>query len=380
MMIELPTKIKFIKREDLTKNNDLYELVIEFNVRLEKLEEIYDYFSELEYDRHLKKEMVKKIISNMFSRRNTVGTETIEGSTITSDDISLNENIDKSKKAFSSEMLSTSIIYHKYLNLRLRDKPITTSFIKELHKEIFEHEDVNPGKYKMQNNRPKNSSKIFVNWKLVSKIMEEICFEINTLEYRISNDCALTIANIGIIHAYLVGIHPFKDGNGRLMRLITDKMISREFDIPLFISEELAIKKTEYFNALDKYHQNHDYFSIAKLFLQVSISQLKTNEKIINDLLIKIRSYLNDLTFINSKYHLGLIKLFITQPWITNKHISDVLNLGNDTSAKIISLLIEKKWLHSKPCKVGRFLMYRSLKWFESPLLNKNQLKKKISK
>ena len=74
------------------------------------------------------------------------------------------------------------------------------------------------------------------------------------------------------MHADLVKIHPFIDGNGRTARLLMNfKLLSHGFQ-PVIIRKE---QRLAYYEALDKAHTKNDYQDFIKLIVNETEAALQ---------------------------------------------------------------------------------------------------------
>lgn len=85
---------------------------------------------------------------------------------------------------------------------------------------------------------------------------QQVFHEMNTfIEWFNKDDAKESIlAKAAIAHVYFESIHPFEDGNGRIGRLLVEKMLSQTIKKPLLlaISRVLEKRKKNYYAALEK--------------------------------------------------------------------------------------------------------------------------------
>jgi Fic family protein len=92
----------------------------------------------------------------------------------------------------------------------------------------------------------------------MAKPQPAIC---HPFECRFSNSI---LGRAAIAHVYFESIHPFEDGNGRIGRVLSEKILSQALDRPLLIaiSRMLEKRKKEYYLALEKCNRTlevHDW-------------------------------------------------------------------------------------------------------------------------
>lgn len=134
-----------------------------------------------------------------------------------------------------------------------RRKPYGVSFLKDLHRELFAH-DSKAGEFRDQDillSYPRNPSKCAV-------IMLAPPNHIGRLMRGLSKFGDATpqthrIAACAVLHHQLVAIHPFIDGNGRIVRIVTPLFLRHYglLDGPnFFMSEVLLTRWWEYYQRL----------------------------------------------------------------------------------------------------------------------------------
>ncbi len=75
------------------------------------------------------------------------------------------------------------------------------------------------------------------------------------------------------IHAELIRIHPFRDGNGRVSRLVMNYIL-RKYNLPLL---PMNVPKQEYIDTLNHYYKTKDIEPLCELLIRVYYNQLLGN-------------------------------------------------------------------------------------------------------
>ncbi len=78
------------------------------------------------------------------------------------------------------------------------------------------------------------------------------------------------ILRLAIAHAHFEAIHPFRDGNGRVGRLLLPLMMTADGRAPLYLSPYIAAHKQTYYDALKSAQQRLDFAPLVEL-LSVAI-------------------------------------------------------------------------------------------------------------
>ncbi len=142
---------------------------------------------------------------------------------------------------------------YEYMFTLIRSKEINEKDILYLHKLFYQNIDVDfAGKYR---NIP-----VFISGSNypVSKV-ENIQSEIESLckWIRTERDRYHPVEFAAILHKRFVFIHPFKDGNGRVARLLMNTALIQDGYLPALIP---PILRTEYISLLEKVHIDGELF------------------------------------------------------------------------------------------------------------------------
>lgn len=101
------------------------------------------------------------------------------------------------------------------------------------------------------------------------------------------------ITRMAIAHAHFEAVHPFRDGNGRVGRLLLPLMMAADGQIPLYLSPYIAERKDAYYNALKMAQQKLEWHHLVG-FLSEAVTGTV-------DELFSTRSALQDLSALWSK-------------------------------------------------------------------------------
>lgn len=246
-----------------------------YRLRLKDAEELASNFVIKTKD----KQLINLIIS-MLAKRSTVGTEELEGYKPNID--KLEKNLSENKLSITDEANITHDILLAYLNYSLPESILTKEEIKNIHFLLFKSDKSKYKSGKFRKNGDSNvmnqkANKIYIDSKYVEEYMNRFAIYYN------SNVSTNPVTKIAMIHGILLGIHPFKDGNGRITRFITDKLLSDILDIPLYLSEAINIESdnTSYGTALDQFHLEGNSLPLIRFFYQITINQLIINIRLI---------------------------------------------------------------------------------------------------
>lgn len=205
---------------------------------------------------HLDKSILNKVITNelirtLIIKESTISTSTIEGEIIddeTYENATLDINsIEKERRQQYASALSLNDILDRYVF----PNEMTSDDLRYLHNKLFTGPKYNPGKFKASEN--------FVilnnNEKLMYTSPSEVEIELVKL-FDFINDKETDqhpITKASLIHMYLALIHPFSDGNGRVIRILLNKYLSKAFEKDIYLDKYIL-------ENIDLYKENLNAF------------------------------------------------------------------------------------------------------------------------
>ena len=134
-----------------------------------------------------------------------------------------------------------------------------------------------------------------------------------------------------IFHYYLVAIHPFSDGNGRMARFWMNLILTsynKDFEfVP--VEEEIYLNQEYYYKAIEESHINGNVNVFIKFILQM-----------INDSLLK--TIINN-SFVPNDIQNKIIDLIINNSKITQREIAYITKVSERTIKRNFKILIDNK-------------------------------------
>lgn len=148
------------------------------------------------------------------------------------------------------------------------------------------------------------------------------------------------IIQIAVAHYQFEAIHPFRDGNGRMGRLLIPLMFykAKLLDFPvLYISDYFEKGRDAYINQLRAVDQSQQWCDWVRFFLNaVSIQALRTQQTVFKMLSIYDQTK-KQIQTLNSKYAIELLDLIFANPFVSFSFIRK--NLGNASPQTVYNLL-----------------------------------------
>lgn len=238
-------------------------------------------------------------IKQLFQTLESIGSSRIEGNNTTIMDYVESTKIQKEPTITSSQESIAEIMNienaMRYIEDNIQDIPISSLFIRELHqltvKGLSYHKEgaLHPGSYRMQNVKIGGSAHTPPDYTQVEGMMHELIDFINRKDAH-----KYDLLKIAIAHHRFVWIHPFENGNGRVVRLFTYALLLKF----VFKSRDRIINPTAVFCS----NRNAYYSNLAKADLGTDDGLIAWSEYMLNGLRFEIEkidkltnySYLRD--------------------------------------------------------------------------------------
>lgn len=241
----------------------------------------------------------------------------------------------------------------------VKDYPINRAFISELHKMIVdglspgEEGDVTPGEYRRHNVKIAKSDHIPPDWILVEDYMNELIKFINH-----DDSPKYDLLKVAIAHHRFAWIHPFGNGNGRTVRLLTYAMMIR---LGFNVSKGRILNPTAVFcSNRNTYNQklseadtgtDSGIFSWCEYVLKGLKDEIEKIDKLLDYDFLKLEILLPAITHSTERKYITdmearILRRAIDKPLIQAADIKDLF-VGQDNAiiSRQIKKLIGKKML-----------------------------------
>lgn len=305
-------------------------------------------FFQLQYIFH----MLESIGSSRIEGNNTTIMDYVETAKLNNPQPKLFGDEDDIKQIQNGEMAM------QYIENNIADIEINKHFLRELHvltvKNLNPNKEGarNPGLFRSGNVKINKSNHIPPDYTQVDALMDELIAFVN-------EDCLpkYDLLKVAIAHHRFVWIHPFENGNGRVVRLFTYAMLLKK---NIFFSKERIVNPTAVFcSDRQKYY---DYLSMADkgtdegliAWAEYMLAGLKIEiEKI--DKLLDYNYLLNTILLptINDAFERGYInevefkvlKVAVQKQIFQAADVSEILEKSSSEVSRIIRSLKEKNML-----------------------------------
>ncbi|HOH37993.1 MAG TPA: Fic family protein [Spirochaetota bacterium] len=261
-----------------------------------------------------------------------------------------------------SEVIET-LLYQRALKLAQKSieegQPLSQWLIKALHQKLLSFgrgASLSPGEFKKDQNYLVDRSKknvLFTPIKpeLLTNGMDNLFDYINRSEHQILIKTALA-------HIEFEALHPFKDGNGRIGRMLITLMLwtSGAISAPHFyISAYLEEEKNNYIDAMRNVSANNDWTPWCVFFLNALEKQAKRNLQISEEIQ-KLYSDMKDIFYdvLGSKWSVAVLDFIFTNPVFRNNKFTNTSGIPGPSAARITRILLEKELIKTLEEPSGR--------------------------
>lgn len=298
-------------------------------------------------------------IRNVFQMIESIGSSRIEGNNTTIADYIESTKIGEEKTSLQEQIEEIQNLEKamQYIEANIDNISINLQFIRELH--ILSVQGLSPsnegaahpGQFRERNVKIAGAKHVPVDYLQVLPLMQELIDFVNT-DYAPKYD----LLKIAIIHHRFVWIHPFENGNGRVVRLFTYALLLKF----VFKSKDRIINPTAVFCSDRDAYYHH-----------LELADQETDEGLIKWAEYMLRGLKGEIEKIDNLLNFDYLKVHILNPTLKhaleNKYItatdykvlslstsgliqsSDLLKVLPNTSSsdrsRIIRSLINKKML-----------------------------------
>jgi len=227
---------------------------------------------------------------------------------------------------------------------------ISEWLIRSMHAQLLSFgrgAEKSPGQHKTEQNYVVDRTKRNVLFVPVSP--EKLSEGMEKLVHYIENGKGQILIRTAIAHVEFEALHPFKDGNGRLGRMIITLMLWHAGVISaphFYMSSYLEEHKDQYVDALKSVSQHDTWTEWCVFFLEVMEKQAVRNLKIAED----ISNLYENMKVVfeeklGTRWHLRALDFVFTNPYFRNNNFTGKSGIPESTAAKFTRILLENDLL-----------------------------------
>lgn len=223
--------------------------------------------------------------------------------------------------------------------------PLSVRLIKEMHKILLDNvrgQTKSPGEFKSEQNYIGSSSEI-----TFTPLPPELTMEyMANLEKYIHYDEVDLLVQAALLHCQFEMIHPFKDGNGRIGRLLIPLFLYYRDLLPVptfYMSAFFEKDRNLYLQKLSAVSKNNDYAAWIKYFLEGVIQQAEINTRKATVLLDCYNRFKEIcVSDISSKYAITLLDEIFKKPMFKAKQIQESIPGSKGTLYNMLDEFVDR--------------------------------------
>lgn len=328
------------------------------------------------YDQELKKMHNNEILLAPLRNQEALLSSRIEGTISTMDEIlkyEADEAAGTESKEVRKDVLETVLYQRALKNAQsaLEDGyEISDTFIKQMHQQLLffgRGSDKTPGAYKTEQNYLADSGRKI---RFVPISPEKLQEGMDNLMKFIKDSDELVLIKTALAHLEFEALHPFKDGNGRIGRMLIPLILWKERVISqphFYISGFFEEHKDDYIHAMRSVSQEEQWEEWLKFFFTAVREQAIKNLEITE----KIQSLYDEMKYkfsevLSSKYSINALDFVFTNPVFRNNRFTNKSSVPPNTAAKFSKKLLEEGLLVT----VEEFSGNRPALYSFEPLMN----------
>jgi Fic family protein len=237
----------------------------------------------------------------------------------------------------------------------LAHRPITLSLIREVHQKLLQGvrgRDKMPGKFREDQNWIGRRGDPIEKARFVPPSPLVLNTALEEWQTYISLTTEDPVLQTAVAHAQFEILHPFKDGNGRIGRMLIPLVLYQRQALsrPMFyMSEYLETHRDVYYDRLLGITDHKDWHGWLTFFLQGMIEQAEANlakVRSIRDLYEETKRAVVELT--HSQYAMAVVDAFFTRPIISGTTFAQAANFNNRVTANNMLRQLERNRIITK--------------------------------
>ncbi len=223
--------------------------------------------------------------------------------------------------------------------------PLSSRLIKEMHKILLDNvrgQTKSPGEFKTEQNYIGSANII-----TFTPLPPELTLDyMANLEQYIHYEEVDLLVQAALIHCQFEMIHPFKDGNGRIGRLLIPLFLYYRDMLPVptfYMSAYFEKDRDKYLNKLSAVSEENDYTTWIKYFLEGVIQQAEINTLKAKAMLDKYNEFKEIcIGEMSSKYAITMLDEVFKRPAFKAKQIQDAIPGSKATLYNVLEAFVQK--------------------------------------
>lgn len=291
------------------------------------------------------------IVSRLLARQEAVSSSSIEGTNSTLDELlSLEEDATDEQRDAALQVRDYAKILDQLVPAAANEGP--TIFTKELvctlHREVMQRDRQYPDRPGAFRTRvvwiggARDIGQSTYNPAPPSRIETSLS---DTVGYmRLEGMQAMSqglITRMAIAHAHFEAVHPFRDGNGRVGRLLLPLMMAADGQVPLYLSPYIEAHKTEYYASLKAAQQQLNWSEAVGFMAQAITGTVDELLKTRTALVTLGQNWRKRRRFRENSAALRALEILLSYPVVTAKSLAQKLTVSAPAAITALSQLAE---------------------------------------
>lgn len=229
----------------------------------------------------------------------------------------------------------------------LQDYPITLSFVRQMHQTLMDSvrgKDKTPGEFRLDQNWIGKAGCTIEEATFVPPSPLQLPNYLADWQAYLAGDDDHALLQTAVMHAQFQILHPFKDGNGRIGRILIPLFLyqKKQLTEPMFyLSEYFEENREEYYQRLKAISQENDWNGWLEFFLRAIAIQAKANSLRVRQMMTfyeKMKTKVREIT--HSQYTLPLLDMIFSQPIFKASDMAQRLHQNHGVHKKTATNLI----------------------------------------
>lgn len=238
---------------------------------------------------------------------------------------------------------------HEFGLRRLSELPLSLRLIRELHEHLMRGvrgADQTPGRFRRSQNFIGPPGATIADATYVPPPPPEMKRGLHDLELFLHDQTLPPLVQIALLHYQFEAIHPFRDGNGRVGRLLVSMFLCERGLLPqplLYLSGYFERTRTDYYDLLLRVSTHGDWDSWVRYFLEGVRNQAVEAGEDTQRLLVLRERYRAALVASKARpTAVQLLDRLFVNPYITAKEAAERLGVSDPTARAGISDLLRE--------------------------------------
>ena len=307
------------------------------------------------YDGLLQSVINPSVMLSPLTNREAVLSSKIEGTQATVDEV-LEYEAGVGFEGEKAQDIQEIVNYRKTLALAseaLAEQPLSLSLLRQMHEVLMDSvrgHDKTPGAFRIDQNWIGAPGTPIGQATFVPPSPLQLLDHLQAWEAYLSAEDFDVLVQTAVVHAQFELIHPFKDGNGRIGRLLIPLFLfqKRALASPMFyMSEYLEAHRDAYYARLRGISQGDDWNGWIEFFLDAVVEQARGNTarvRAIKDLYENMKGRITEVT--RSPYAIAVLDTLFDRPIFQSSDFVERSRIPKPTALPVLRKLREAGILH----------------------------------